>query len=76
MKRNFSNMPRIYNETVAQEMEDLPSYVKQAVIEFLPELGHCLCLHSWLPEGQSFTSDVMKDLNKCLPGLALQVTRS
>lgn len=44
VKRNFSNMPRIYKETVAQEIDDLPSYVKQGVIEFLPEIGHCLCL--------------------------------
>jgi len=66
-------MPRIYKETVTLEIDDLPSYVKQGVIEFLPEIGHCLCLASWLPEGQKLSPEGLNELTKSLPGLALQV---
>ena len=66
-------MPRIYKETVTLEIDDLPSYVKQGVIEFLPEIGHCLCLVSWLPEGQKLTPEGLNELTKSLPGLTLQV---
>jgi len=44
-------MPRIYIEAASKEMKELPGNINQATIEFLPQLGHCLCIRSWLPPG-------------------------
>ncbi|KAI9557097.1 putative MSH5 [Daphnia sinensis] len=67
LKRDHGNMQQIYTETVNLEMENLPPFVEQGVIEFLPHVGHCLCLRSWLPEGKSMTADAVS-----IPGLELK----
>lgn len=72
MKREHSNMQRIYTETVNLEMENLPPFIEQGVIEFFPHVGHCLCLRSWLqkdPNRNLTTAE--NDVN--IPGLELKV---
>lgn len=69
VKRDHGNMQQIYTETVNLEMENLPPFVEQGVIEFLPHVGHCLCLRSWLPEGKPMTADAVT-----IAGLELKVS--
>lgn len=68
MKREHSNIQQIYTETVNLEMEDLPPFVEQGVIEFFPHVGHCLCLRSWLPN-----NPMMAETDVNIPGLELKV---
>ncbi|XP_046639991.1 mutS protein homolog 5-like isoform X1 [Daphnia pulicaria] len=71
LKREHSNMQRIYTETVNLEMENLPPFIEQGVIEFFPHVGHCLCLRSWLqkdPNRNLTTAE--NDVN--IPGLELK----
>ena len=68
MKREHSNIQHIYTETVNLEMEDLPLFVEQGVIEFFPHVGHCLCLRSWLQN-----KPLMAETDVNIPGLELKV---
>jgi hypothetical protein len=61
-------MHQVYTETVNLEMENLPPCIEQGVIEFLPHVGHCLCLRSWLPDDQNMTTESVS-----IPGLELKV---
>lgn len=69
MKREYNNVQHIYTESAYSEMENLPSYIEQGVIEFFPSLGHCLCLRSWLPVDQPIIPDQIT-----IPGIELKVT--
>jgi hypothetical protein len=62
-------MQHIYTETVNLEMENLPPFIEQGVIEFFPHVGHCLCLRSWLQNDNPITAET--DVN--IPGLELKV---
>ena len=57
VKQAYSNMPRIYNEAASKEMKDLPADIEQATVEFLPQLGHCLCIRWWLPPHTAITPE-------------------
>ncbi|EFX62143.1 putative MSH5, mismatch repair ATPase [Daphnia pulex] len=71
LKREHSNMQRIYTETVNLEMENLPPFIEQGVIEFFPHVGHCLCLRSWLQKDPNRNLTMAEnDVN--IPGLELK----
>ena len=61
-------MHQVYIQTVNMEMENLPPFIEQGVIEFVPHVGHCLCLRSWLPVDQPITEEAVS-----VPGLELKV---
>ena len=69
VKLERNNMHQIYTEIVNLEMENLPPFIEQGVIEYFPHVGHCLCLRSWLPNDNA--APTPKDFN--LPGLELKV---
>lgn len=67
VKRDHNNMHQIYTDAVNLEMENLPPFIEQGVIEFFPHVGHCLCLRSWLTD-QPLTAEVV-----AIAGLELKV---
>lgn len=69
VKREHSNMQHIYTETVNLEMEELPPFIEQGVIEFFPHVGHCLCLRSWFQNDNPMTAET----DVYIPGLELKV---
>lgn len=72
VKRNFKNMEKVYKVIAVDEMNDLPAYIEQGVIEFLSQLGHCLCLRSWLPNHESLTDEALSNLR--VPDLELKAS--
>ena len=69
VKRIQSNMPRVYAETANDDMKDLPPYIEECCIEYIPTMGHCLCVRSWLAAEQPMTPSALS-----INGLELKVT--
>lgn len=61
-------MYRVYTNVANIEMERLPPFIDQGAIEFFPNIGHCLCIRSWLPYGQQLSAEIVS-----IPGLELKV---
>lgn len=65
-------MSQIYDTVASQEIKELPSFIDQGLIEFIPQLGHCLCLRSWLPANEVLTESATANFAQST-GLELKV---
>lgn len=61
-------MPRIYAQVANEDMKELPPYIEECCIEYIPTMGHCLCVRSWLPAGEPLTPSALS-----VNGLELKV---
>jgi hypothetical protein len=47
VKQNFGGIPDLISSVAQQELKDLPPYVKECAIVYIPEIGYLLSLPPW-----------------------------
>ena len=47
VKQNCGGIPDLISSVAQQELKDLPSYIKECAIVYIPEIGYLLSLPPW-----------------------------
>jgi DNA mismatch repair protein MSH5 len=61
LKQNCGGIPDLISSVAQQELKDLPSYIKECAIVYIPEIGYLLSLPPW--------KQLMSDEDWNIPGL-------